>query len=118
MTEKEIKQDYVRMLIDEQNEREAKIKDVLLKVKSIVNTKVYESIIEWVEDEENGIWGDLEIVNSPKGEYQEEYVDDCYWKTLKGMWVDQYVGICGDDFSGYLSVKLCENKYLQASFKL
>lgn len=109
--------DYGQMMIKEYEERQRKTQEVLSEVKDIVPNEYYNSIKEWVSDEENGIWGDLVIVDEPLGEWREEG-NYGYWETLKGMYIVQYVGYCGDDYSGTLTIKLTNGKFLQASFEL
>lgn len=117
MTIKEAQQLYFDSLINESEEREKQIIKTLSLVKELVSLTYFKAIKQWIEDDENGIWGKLEIVTKPKGEWQDEGDYD-YWAELKGMYVEQYVGYCGDDYSGYLTVKLHNNKYLQACFAL
>lgn len=73
-----------------------------------------------MEDEENGIWGNLKIVDKPIGEWQNEKneFEESYWDILKGMYVNQSCGWTGDDCSGTLEIKLLNGKYLRASFSL
>lgn len=120
MEQKQALQEYHEIMLQEKNERQEQIKQTLALVKTLVSEKQYVAITDWIKDEENSIWGKLEIVTKPKGEWQtgSEDEDGCYWTVLKGMYVDQYVGYCGDDYSGYLTVKLNETKYLQACFEL
>lgn len=112
---------YNKILIEE-NEKEIKNKEnILNEIKKIVDSDYLESIIEFIEDKENGIWGGLKIVTEPIGEYQEEYQDDDesnYWNVLKGMWVNQSCGYSGDDYNGSLEIKLKENLFLRCSFSL
>jgi hypothetical protein len=116
MTEQEIS-DYRNDMIQENEKRQRNIKETLDIIKNLVENKYYIAITEWLADKENGIWGNLEVVTKPKGEWQEEG-DFGYWDQLKGMYVDQYVGYCGDDYSGFISVRLPNNNYLQACFQL
>ena len=115
---KQAMQDYQNAMLEENAQRQKNIKETLALVKPLVSDKHYVAIIDWIKDEENGIWGNLEIVNKPKGEWQDETEEDTYWDELKGMYIDQYVGYCGDDYSGYLAIKLPNKQYLQACFEL
>ena len=117
MKYKQAIQDYQNAMIQENQERQDQIKKTLALVKPLVSDKYYVAITDWIKDDENGIWGKLEIVTEPKGEWQDEGNFD-YWAELKGMYVDQYVGYCGDDYSGYLAIKLPNKQYLQACFEL
>lgn len=117
MNEQQAMKEYHELMIQESQERQRQIKETLALVKPLVSNKYYVAITDWIKDEENGIWGKLEIVSKPKGEWQDEGNFD-YWAELKGMYVDQYVGYCGDDYSGYLAIKLPNKQYLQACFEL
>ena len=117
MNEQQAMKEYHEIMLQENEERQRQIKETLALVKPLVSDKYYAAIINWIKDEENGIWGKLEIVNKPRGKWQDEGDFD-YWSELKGMYVDQYVGYCGDDYSGYLAINLPNKKYLQACFEL
>ena len=88
---------------------------VLNHVKSIVSNEVYEAIMAWVSDEDNGIFGGFEIVESELGDYQDLSHEGEYWAVLVGMWVDQYQNPC-DVFYGSVFIKLSDRKYLKAGF--
>lgn len=113
--------DYNKLLIEENNKERKNTENILNEIKQIVDSDYLEAIMEFLDDEENGIWGGLKIVTEPIGEYQEEYQDDDesnYWNVLKGMWVDQSCGYSGDDYNGSLEIKLKENLFLRCSFSL
>ena len=104
------------MMEEEYRQNEANKIAVLNELKQKVTPEYLEAINQWLEDPDNGIWGDLEITDKPIGEWQDESSD--YWDTLKGMYVNQSCGYAGDDYHGTLEIKLPQNEFLRASFSL
>lgn len=86
------------------NER---IKKVL---KATRGEKFVEELLIFLE-EDSDVMGAWEIVNEPKGEYQEEN----YGEVIKGQWVDQWRngGMEGDDFAGDIYIEIKKDKYLK-----
>lgn len=97
--------------IDEMKKRD---KAVLDTVRQMVSPEMFECIDTWLRDGDNGIWGDLKIVDKPVGDYQEEEG----YGLIKGMWIDQSAGLAGDDWSGTLTIMIGDGEYLQACFCL
>lgn len=118
MNEQQNIKDYYNLLTQEYEAIQKQISETLAIVKSLVNDNYYEAITNWIKDEENGIWGRLKIVSAPIGEWQDESEESSYWDEIKGVYIEQYVGSCGDDYSGYLTIKLTDEQYLQACFQL
>ena len=90
---------------------------VLNHVKGLVSDEFYKAVMAWVSDDDNGIFGAFEIVESVLGDYQELFHEGGYWSLLDGMWVDQYQNSC-DTFYGSQYVNLGDSKYLKADFNL
>jgi len=114
--------DYQKVL-EEENEKENKnTNSVLLEVGKLVSDEYLNAINDFLKDEENGIWGNLKIVDKPIGEWQDEFQDEddetYYWNILKGMYVNQSCGYSGDDYNGTLEVKITDNLFLRCSFSL
>lgn len=86
--------------------KDAKVLDILSKK---VSEKVYDDIVEYMEDCSNT--AEYLIVNKIYGDYQdeEEY-------SFGGAWVSQSCGIAGDDWSGTIFIKIAENEYFRFSF--
>lgn len=121
MSEEELWNDYKIGLDNFHTNNNKNTLDILNIISEKVDEKYLQAIKEWLADEENGIWGGLEIVNKPIGEWQSEisdYDDESYWDILLGMYVNQSCGYSGDDYNGTLEIKLTENEYLRASFSL
>jgi hypothetical protein len=107
--------------IDEEHEAQQKNKEqVLMMISSKVTPEYFEAIKEWVSDEDNGIWGNLEVIDKPIGNWQDEESEDeeSYWHILNGMYVNQSCGYSGDDYNGTLTIKISETEYLKANFSL
>ncbi len=111
-----INNQYQDVLRIEQEREVQNTNEVLSKVKELVGYEYFKSINEFLNDEENGIWGGLKIVETPIGDWQDEEGD--YWDILKGMYVNQSCGYSGDDYNGTLTIKLNNNMYLSANFSL
>ena len=74
----------------------------------------------FLKDDDNGIWGGLEIVNTPIGIWQDEAQDDSdnYWNILKGLFINQSCGISGDDYNGTLEIIISDNMFLRCCFSM
>jgi hypothetical protein len=121
MNEQEIFQDYQDALNSEYKKQEENTDAILLVLSKKVEANYIEAIKKWLSDEDNGIYGNLKIVDAPIGEWQDEcneYDDNDYWGVLKGMYVNQSCGYFGDDYYGTLEIKISESEYLRASFSL
>ena len=119
MTEAEIWQDYQNAMTEESKNDFKNTEEILTSLK--VESTYLQAIKDWLSDEDNGIWGNLKIVDETIGEWQDEvneYTEDCYWNILKGMYVNQSCGYSGDDYNGTLEVKISETQFLRASFSL
>lgn len=106
MSEKEIA-DYKeaeKHIEAERTEQYHKDVQLIRDLKKKLPKKLFNFIAVALHESEN--WDKLEIVDNPTGKYQQE-------TKHSGMWVDQYVGYCGDDYSGYCYVKLPDEKYLK-----
>ncbi len=96
----------------EQMEREQHAKDakVIRMIKKTVPKKLFKQISTeiWKSDH----YHDLRIIDEPFGDFQEP-------GNSKGirLWVDQSVGILGDDFSGTVCVELPDGKYLAWNYE-
>ena len=90
---------------------------VLNNVKDMVSNDLFQAVMQWVSDEDNGIFGGFEIVENILGDYQELSHEGGYWLVLDGIWVDQYQNMC-DTFYGSQCVKLGDDKYLKGNFNL
>ena len=104
-------------------ERITKANDILLEnLKYQIPKTYFNAINEFLHDSENGIRGELKIVDKPTGEWQDEITEHTeeydYWKELKGMYVDQSCGHSGDDYSGTLEIKIDSNRFLRCQFSL
>lgn len=118
MNEAEIFQDYQNAMIKEYENDFKNTEEILRSLN--VKSDYLQAIKDWLSDEDNGIWGNLKIVNETIGEWQDEVNDteDCYWNILKGMYVNQSCGYSGDDYNGTLEIKISETQFLRASFSL
>ena len=114
--------DYQKALEEENKKQEENSREVLSKIKPNVTEEYFNAINHFLHDTENGIWGDLKIVEKTIGEWQDEYQDEedetNYWDILKGMYVNQSCGYSGDDYNGTLEIKIHDNKFLRCSFSL
>lgn len=112
--------DYQNALKEESDRELENTNKILIEISDYTDDDYLKCIKEWLEDEENGIWGNLKIVDKPIGEWQNEKneFEESYWDILKGMYVNQSCGWTGDDYSGTLEIKLPNGKYLRASFSL
>ncbi len=106
MSEKEI-EDYMEVQ-DEMNREKAeqyhKDVQIIRDLKQKLPKKLFHFIAVALHESEN--WTNLEILDMPTGINQQETKDF-------GMWIDQYVGYCGDNYSGYCYVQLPDGKYLK-----
>ena len=112
--------DYQSVLKKESDKELENTNKILTEISIYTNDEYLNCINEWLKDEENGIWGNLKIVDKPIGEWQNEKneFEESYWDILKGMYVNQSCGWTGDDYNGTLEIKLPNGKYLRASFSL
>lgn len=95
------------------NEEYKKDMKVLEIVKAKVMNKVYQEILQVIEDTE-GNYG-YKIVSCFKGEFQKED-----YPILKGYYVNQTVngGQDGDTYAGTISIKISETEYLQVKYNM
>ena len=78
-------------------------KDTLIirQVKSEIPKKLFKQLNYEIYESEN--YCNFRIIDHPIGEIQGERMN---------VWVDQHVGICGDDYSGIVCFKLPNGKYI------
>lgn len=118
----EIMTSYQKEIEEEDRRQNENTTKVLEYINKVVSENYFTAITAFLKDKENGIWGDLKLVESPIGEWQDEYQDEeddtNYWNILKGMYVYQRCGYSGDDYSGYLEVKVTNSLLLRCSFSL
>ncbi len=119
MSKETILKDYHESLLRDAEAEDKNRSRILSYLHSRLEPDYFIAINDWMADEENGIIGDLQIVNETIGEWQDESSGFAkYWSVLKGMYVDQYCGYFGDDYSGSLEIKISDSEYLRASFQL
>lgn len=112
---------YQEAMDEEYAKQEKNTKEVLEEISKTNTPEFMEAVNEWLNDEENGVWGDLKIVDEPIGEWQYEvgeYNDKNYWNILLGMFVNQSCGFSGDDYNGTLEIRIGGGKFLRVSFSL
>lgn len=86
--------------------------DILTEVKSEKGEKWLEELLEYAKECETH--NPFKIVNTPKGEYQEEN-----YELLQGAWVEQSSSYgCEDCYYGTVSVKIAEGRYLEMPFSM
>jgi iron only hydrogenase large subunit-like protein len=89
-------------------------KEVLLEIQKNVSENMYNDIMEYLSECEC-CEGTLELVDSPPkfdAQNENEYL-------FKKAWVDQRVGICGDDYHGYIWIPIeSMSKYLMFYFSM
>ena len=119
MTKKEQKQfdDAYAPLIAYDNEQQ-ELKEKCLKfVKDHVSDGIYYDTLDYVKDCDST--DQFEITEEkPKDEDVEDLSDD--FDFLKNVWVDQYCngGYVGDDFAGWVFIKITNIKYLKFHYSM
>ena len=83
---------------------------VLSELKKITSKESYQDILDYIKDCEGGT--DFEFIINPYGDYQEEPY------SFKGAWINQSCGMCGDDYSGTIIIKIKEDKYFSFYFAM
>lgn len=98
-----------------ENER-ARRNNRLLRAIKRVSTRTYYKVLEEVIYDSGGIEGQAEIVKEPMGVFQKHD----YCRVIPGIWVDQWRngGFTGDDFAGYVYVKIKEGKYFKFQYSM
>jgi hypothetical protein len=117
MTEKEKKQwddAYAPLIAHDKEQKDKKIK-CLNHVKTQVTKELYKDIIDYVKD---CGFTDGFIVTSKIPNDECHQTEDCEY--LKEAWVDQYCngGYNGDDFAGFVSIKINKNEYLKFHYSM
>ncbi len=86
---------------------------IINKVKCIVSKKVFDNILEIIEESE--YTHDYCITkNEPSGELQSDVTDD-----LVQYWVDQWSsGQEADNFEGIVSIKISKDEYLEFKYSM
>ena len=85
---------------------------ILKAIESTIGKGFKNSICEIIE--ESGCIGYFKLSSDPIGEYQQEN----YYGCITGIWVQQTCSYLGDNYSGCISIKLKEDKYLVVYFEL
>lgn len=85
---------------------------ILKAIANQLGEKFLQDVVECFE--ENEVQGKLELIKTPKGEWQEEE-----YTSFNGIWVDQWsVGDSGDNWNGYICIKLKENLWLKTFYSM
>jgi hypothetical protein len=119
MTKEEQKQfdEAYAPLIAYENEQQALKEKHLKFVKDYVVDGTYNDILEYIKDCDST--SKFEITEEkPKDEDIEDLSDD--FDYLKTVWVDQYCngGYIGDDFAGWVFIKITDIKYLKFHYSM
>jgi hypothetical protein len=90
--------------MQEQIKKEEADKRNFQRIMRAVKTLRGEDYCDWLEDLiiETASW-DFCIVREPKGTFDED----------QGAWIDQWAGISGDDYKGYVCVRIKPGRWLQ-----
>lgn len=107
-------QDYYAELADLSKEMKRSNDRLLRVIKNMFGQNVCLDIEECIDDCE-GASAKLTLVRRPEGEYQEESYGE---GAVEGVWVDQYSGPSGDDFSGNVYVELKRDKFLCIPYEM
>lgn len=89
-------------LIEIENDIFRKDQRLMKSIESIKGYSFYNALCELIKELDQT--SEYSIVDNPKGNYQKEY----WHKEIQGIWVDQWCngGYAGDDFAGYVYVKI------------
>ncbi len=92
----------------------ARVNDRILKaIKNQLGQEFYDLLIMIIDCSEVSQDYKYSIVQEPRGRFQHE----SEYGFIVGCWVDQWsTGTEGDSYSGYITVKLKDYKYLEMSF--
>lgn len=110
-----LEEEMERKVIEELKEAEKKVtrnNDRILKAIASVLGKQFLTDVKYYLD--HTYWNYLELVKEPAGKFQE----DDEWGSFNGVWIDEHSngGYWGDEYAGYLYIKLKENLYMKAYY--
>lgn len=111
MNNDEIKNIY-SILSDIENQDLDKREECLNVVKSLFNNDDYQKIIKYIQDCD--YTRDFEIITKKPSFKKDED------KIGLGLWVDQYCngGYSGDDFAGWIYIKISKKQYLKFHYSM
>lgn len=105
--------DYHKELHKHYEECERVNNRILNAIHKVKGKKFHDAVLKIISEDE--VCGKFEIVKTPVGKYQ----DENWGGGIKGVWVKQWSnGMEGDSFSGFICVKLKENKWLKMEFSM
>lgn len=107
-------QEGMNACFSELAKEQAKQTKLLENIRKQKGDKFYNSLISLMADcEADGV--NSMVVAEPIGRFQEEG-----WGNIKDYWIDQYEngGITGDNYAGYVYVKLKDGKYFRFHYSI
>jgi len=117
MTKKNKKQwdnAYAQLIAHDKEQNDIKVK-CLIYVKMQVRTEFYNEVMEYIKDCDF-----TQIFEITKVKPNDKYKQSEDFDHLKEVWVDQYCngGYLGDDFAGWVNIKINEKEYLKFHYSM
>lgn len=123
MTKKQNREMYnevYKPLLDYAKEVRRSNKRLMRVIKRIKSPSFYRGLSAYLRELKDNCYGSenmkYKITRTPRGKYQTE--NGC-GRELKGVWCEQWsVGMDGDSYEGFVSIKLRENRFLTVNFSM
>lgn len=85
---------------------------ILKRLRKIVSPEVYNAIQDYLEDA-GDCWGFDITRDHGTGTHQDESYD---YPLTPDIYIDQSVGYCGDDYYGYIWIKITPHRFFKFEF--
>ena len=109
----QIMEDYNKSMVDYAKECNEENTKILKQIESEYGEQLVNDLIDIIYDLDSGTTGKFRIESKPKGQLTESF------KSIKEWYVDQIQrGLDGDSYSGTVSYKIGDNKWLETDFEL